>query len=291
MICINCCCEVDCLYVEYSNNHIRLTDCAKCKEVVDRYVEFDSVLLFIDLLLLKPGAYRHLVYNSLELELSKYPEREYGPYERTWKQRSLYMLLRLRDWFVKFDKLNRVWILITAFEVYLTWVSEERNFTQLSSNELIEFILSRSALSQYLCFAVYCIADFVLLCGLTHFFLVKWFKWGHNVKYSKYVVSYTILLSYGVKIFPFLMLIWPYDTLLSTNIVKLVSNAYIIEALKVVTNLAYSNIIILFAVVFALRWISVKPLLCLLVTKGDLPLCGRYVEVEYKRLIRWLLHI
>ncbi|CAR24133.1 sterol homeostasis protein ARV1 [Lachancea thermotolerans CBS 6340] len=291
MICINCCCEVDCLYVEYSNNHIRLTDCAKCKEVVDRYVEFDNVLLFIDLLLLKPGAYRHLVYNSLELELSKYPERKHEFSARTWKQRSLLTLLRLRDWFVKFDKLNRVWILITAFEVYLTWVSEERNYAQSNSNELIEFILSRSALSQYLCFAIYCVADFVLLCGLTHYFLVKWFKWGRKVKYSKHVVSYTILLSYGVKIFPFLMLIWPYDTLLSTNIVKLVSNAYIIEALKVVTNLAYSNIIFLYVVVFLVRWISVRPLLCMLVTEGDIQFCGKFMEVEYKRLLRRLLRI
>ena len=30
---------------------------------MDPYVEFDALTLFIDLILLKPGVYRHLLYN------------------------------------------------------------------------------------------------------------------------------------------------------------------------------------------------------------------------------------
>lgn len=69
MICITCMRPVDSLYTVYSNDHIQLTDCPYCQETVDKYVEIDNVLLFIDLLLLKAGAYRHLVFNALELHL------------------------------------------------------------------------------------------------------------------------------------------------------------------------------------------------------------------------------
>ncbi|SCV04063.1 LANO_0G07932g1_1 [Lachancea nothofagi CBS 11611] len=302
MICINCCREVDCLYVEYSNNRIRLTDCTECEEVVDRYVEIDNILLFIDLLLLKPGAYRHLVYNSLELELSKYPDR--GSYEEHYHRRSSklevkgpfiwhswfsFQLHRLKDWFVKFDQLNRIWVLITAFEVYLTWVSEERKFHQTRSNELMRQILSKSALGQYLCFAVYCVLDFVVLNNVAHYLLVKIYKWGHKVKYAKYVVSYTILLSYGAKIYPILMLIWPYDSLLTSSIIKIVANVYIIEALKIVTNQSYIDVMILFLFVFLARSLTVKPLLSLVVTHGNFPLCWQYTKAEYHQILQNLL--
>ena len=126
----------------------------------------------------------------------------------------------------------------------------------------------------------------MLLHSLTYHLLVKWFSWGHDVKYAKYVVSYTILLSYGAKIFPVLMLIWPYDTLLSTNIIKFVSSAYIIEALKIVTTQSYIDIIVLFTLVFFLRLISVRPLLSLIVTGGNIRLCIQYAKAELLLLSR-----
>jgi hypothetical protein len=38
----------------------------QCKATVDKYVEFDLVLIAMDLLLLKPQVYRHLLFNRLE---------------------------------------------------------------------------------------------------------------------------------------------------------------------------------------------------------------------------------
>ena len=38
-----------------------LQNVCKCK--VDKYVEFDFIVIFIDLLLLKVSAYRHVLYN------------------------------------------------------------------------------------------------------------------------------------------------------------------------------------------------------------------------------------
>ncbi|SCU89454.1 LAME_0E03620g1_1 [Lachancea meyersii CBS 8951] len=285
MICINCCGEVECLYVRYSNDHIRLTDCPNCRDVADRYVEIDNVLLFIDLLLLKPGAYRHLVYNSLELELSKFPGTEQnGENSKNGFKNALWaQARRLKNWFVKFDKLNRVWLIITAFEVYLTWVSEERRFQAQKTDSrglLMRQILSKSALAQYLYFTVYCVVDFMVLHNVAYFLLVRLFKWGCRVKYAKYVISYTILLSYGAKIYPILMLIWPYDTILTTSIIKIVANVYIVEALKVVTNRSYFDIIVLYFMVFVARSLTVKPLLSLLVTKGNFALCLHYAKTE-----------
>ncbi|GAV52902.1 hypothetical protein ZYGR_0AI01840 [Zygosaccharomyces rouxii] len=277
MICIECAQPADCLFMVYSNRHIQLTDCSHCQKVVDRYVEFDNVLLFIDLLLLKPGAYRHLVYNSLDHNLSLYVESkppENGP------------LLRLRIWFhaiknwlVKFDKLNRVWLLLIAFEIYLTWVIEERSFTvgfqlneygEIINNSLMmDRVFSWDPLNQYIYFTIYCVFDIWIVHNLTRFFIMNWLRWGQEVRNARDVLSYAILLSYGAKIFPILMLIWPYDTVFSMNIIKCVANLYIIESLKAITNLPYSWILQVSVMVWILRWVLVNSIMALLVSGND----------------------
>ena len=35
-----------------------------CKQVVDRYIEFDNTVIFLDALLHKPQAYRHILHNA-----------------------------------------------------------------------------------------------------------------------------------------------------------------------------------------------------------------------------------
>lgn len=37
----------------------------KCKQVVDKYVEFDPVIVLLDALLFKPQAYRHVLFNKV----------------------------------------------------------------------------------------------------------------------------------------------------------------------------------------------------------------------------------
>ncbi|AAS54376.1 AGL115Wp [Eremothecium gossypii ATCC 10895] len=285
MICINCCCHVESLYVAYPGDHIRLTDCWQCGEVVDRYVEFDNVLLFIDLLLLKPGAYRHLVYNSLEVDMRRYPEhgtRESGfrGYVQDW-------LL----WFRKYDRLNRIWLLLITFEVYLMWMTEEKKYnnyyrepaTQYGWHLLTGDVLSlQNPLLQYLFFAVYVIGDLALLHKLTRESLLNWSQWGQDLRYAKDIVSYTILLSYGAKIFPILMLIWPYDSLVSTSIIKWIANFYIVESLRIVTSKSYSYIILLFAGIFIVRSVVLKPVLALIVSRGNMLQAQRYLWGEYE---------
>jgi hypothetical protein len=60
-ICIECRYPVSALYTTYSKaddkalgKGVRLTQCPRCKCFADKYVEHDFVVLFIDLVLIKP---------------------------------------------------------------------------------------------------------------------------------------------------------------------------------------------------------------------------------------------
>ncbi|CAI2337229.1 unnamed protein product [Caenorhabditis sp. 36 PRJEB53466] len=61
--CINCQEISTSLYRKYAEGVIRLTECDKCGEVVDKYIEYDVVLVVIDLMLQYVQAYRHLLLN------------------------------------------------------------------------------------------------------------------------------------------------------------------------------------------------------------------------------------
>lgn len=65
-ICITCSTPVKNLYTTYSKaddrslgKGVRLTLCPNCKRFADKYVEHDKVVLFIDLVLIKPQVSDH----------------------------------------------------------------------------------------------------------------------------------------------------------------------------------------------------------------------------------------
>ena len=64
-----CCVECgarshDPLYNKYGGRNIRLSLCQVCDSPMDKYLEFDPVLVTIDLILHKIEVYRHLLFNS-----------------------------------------------------------------------------------------------------------------------------------------------------------------------------------------------------------------------------------
>nr|ACI49149.1 hypothetical protein Cbre_JD20.004 [Caenorhabditis brenneri] len=61
--CVNCQAAASTTYKKYSEDVIRLTECEKCHELVDKYIEYDVVLVVIDLMLQYVQAYRHLLLN------------------------------------------------------------------------------------------------------------------------------------------------------------------------------------------------------------------------------------
>ncbi|XP_012268796.2 protein ARV1 isoform X2 [Athalia rosae] len=62
--CIKCGAEVDELYRRYSPSVLKVLKCDKCDSIADKYIEYDPVILLVDLVLLNKSAYRHLLYNS-----------------------------------------------------------------------------------------------------------------------------------------------------------------------------------------------------------------------------------
>ncbi|KKK13747.1 hypothetical protein ARAM_001673 [Aspergillus rambellii] len=104
-ICIECSYPVSHLYSTYSRaddrslgKGVRLTQCPRCKRFADKYVEYDFVVLFIDLVLIKPQVYRHLLFNRLEGD-----EHQFDP------------------------SIIRLGVLLLLFDVYLTWARIEKS--------------------------------------------------------------------------------------------------------------------------------------------------------------------
>ncbi|KAF8959622.1 Arv1-like family-domain-containing protein [Flammula alnicola] len=63
-ICTTCTHSIPYLYTVYESEYnLRLEQCPSCHEFVDPYVEHDSLTILLDLILLKRGVYRHLLYN------------------------------------------------------------------------------------------------------------------------------------------------------------------------------------------------------------------------------------
>ncbi|THC97705.1 hypothetical protein EYZ11_002811 [Aspergillus tanneri] len=103
-ICIECSYPVSHLYSAYSRaddrslgKGVRLTQCPRCQRFADKYVEYDFVVIFIDLVLIKPQVYRHLLFNRLGGDDNQ------------------------------FDRsIIRLGILLLLFDVYLTWARIEK---------------------------------------------------------------------------------------------------------------------------------------------------------------------
>jgi hypothetical protein len=63
-LCTHCAESVPYLYTLYhSVNNVRLEQCPSCRAPADPYVEHDPLVIALDLILLKRGVYRHLLFN------------------------------------------------------------------------------------------------------------------------------------------------------------------------------------------------------------------------------------
>ncbi|CAH2063927.1 unnamed protein product, partial [Iphiclides podalirius] len=62
--CVNCGKPCSALYRTYGKSVLKLTKCAICKGIVDKYIEYDPVIVMIDLVLVSKEAQRHILYNT-----------------------------------------------------------------------------------------------------------------------------------------------------------------------------------------------------------------------------------
>ncbi|XP_072941468.1 uncharacterized protein Arv1 [Epargyreus clarus] len=62
--CVNCGKAAGALYKTYGPSVLKLTKCENCKGIVDKYLEYDPVIVMIDLVLMSKEAQRHIIYNT-----------------------------------------------------------------------------------------------------------------------------------------------------------------------------------------------------------------------------------
>lgn len=62
--CVHCGGPVPMLFRRYSATVLKMMSCAHCGQVADKYVEYDPVLVLLDLVLLNRQAIRHILYNT-----------------------------------------------------------------------------------------------------------------------------------------------------------------------------------------------------------------------------------
>ncbi|KAK9246698.1 Arv1-like family-domain-containing protein [Lipomyces tetrasporus] len=237
MMCIECAHPVTSLYTEYSSNNIRLTACPNCNKFADKYIEHDSVIIFIDLVLIKPQVYRHLAFNRLSI----------SPHLHS--------------------NVRRIFVLITLFDVYLTWARVEKEALRGGSGatEVDKRILQFPVLGQYLFFLVYCLTETIV----THLVLRLFSRFVVNQDstqarpYEPNTVTIALLISSATKLFPMLMIIWSYDIPAAAKAVGWAVNVSTMEALNIVLMCGRTNACVLTCIAVIARRAVVRLLVWL----------------------------
>ncbi|OBA20619.1 hypothetical protein METBIDRAFT_44285 [Metschnikowia bicuspidata var. bicuspidata NRRL YB-4993] len=237
MICVECTNpEITCLHSEYKSKYVQLTVCPRCGNFADRYIEFDNVILFLDLVLLRPQAYRHVAFNVVE--------------------QTLFAGAQPPGVFRRYRKLARFFLLSVLFEVYLKWAYEEKStpHTLLKAR-----VLAWLPVWQYSFFVCQQMAEKTVFFSLV-LVLFMWASGSAEVvnsnlqppfrrAYYLCVLILTLLMSLAVKCLPILMLIWPYDNAtVASMAVDVLSVFNTIEALHINTRCSYATTICIIAV-------------------------------------------
>ncbi|XP_074662351.1 protein ARV1-like isoform X2 [Tubulanus polymorphus] len=63
-VCIECGMPAKELYKDFNAGIIKISHCKYCGKVVDKYIEYDPVIISLDAALHKRQAYRHVLYNT-----------------------------------------------------------------------------------------------------------------------------------------------------------------------------------------------------------------------------------
>ncbi|KAL6795729.1 Arv1-like family domain-containing protein [Trichoderma camerunense] len=257
-ICIECRYPVKTLWTQYSgaddksNGHlIRLTVCRKCGHFCDKYVEHDFVVLFIDLVLIKPQVYRHLLHNTL---------------------------MRDGD---RFDpSIIRLGVLLLLFDVYLTWARIEKQTIPSSSpgESRLGPLAQQPIVIQYMFFLVLC-----ALSTIAFHLSIRFFTSSHlsplNItglmpRYSRpNSVSTALLVSSSTKLFPILMVIWEYDVPAAARSLGWAVVANNVEALRILLDCKYYVACFLAIAGASVRW-AVGQLILISAGLGDVDSIG-----------------
>ncbi|RYP05722.1 hypothetical protein DL764_003615 [Monosporascus ibericus] len=241
-ICIECRTPVKTLWTQYkgagdpsSGHNIRLTVCKNCGRFCDKYVEHDFVVLFIDLVLIKPQVYRHLLHNTLMHE---------------------------RD---QFDpSIVRLGTLLLLFDVYLTWARIEKQSVPdpgSSQTSNLGSLAEQPIVCQYMFFLILCffstLAFHLSIRFLTSssFSPLTFLGLLRQPCARPNSVSTALLVSSSTKLFPILMVIWDYDVPAAARSLGWAVVANNVEALEILLDCGYGVAIVLAAAGAVARWL------------------------------------
>lgn len=195
-ICINCGSSLPALYEIYGESHLRLLLCQHCNTIADKYIEYDNVLLFIDLILMKSCAYRHTIYNVF-LTSSAKPGRP-AALKSSASRVSLNPALksmRSKDTITPdtptFNStaeypsnpengisitplVFRLGVLMLLFEVYVTWAYQEKSFIEKADQTSLIVSLVLKGPIQYIYFLSATILQNFILCLSLAYFGLQW---------------------------------------------------------------------------------------------------------------------
>ncbi|KAF1819677.1 ARV1-like protein [Dissoconium aciculare CBS 342.82] len=249
-ICIECRYPVSTLYTTYSKaddkalgKGVRLTQCPRCKRFADKYVEHDFVVLFIDLVLIKPQVYRHLLFNRLGRDDDKFD-----------------------------PSIKRLGVLLLLFDVYLTWARIEKATPSIPSTSLSlstsatssantslsatngtttllgealpsSFLASQPILLQYIFFLALCALETASFHIPIRALLCFQFSRPFASIVPHYprpaLISTALLVSSFTKLFPLLLLVWNYDLPSSASAVSWAVIINNIAALEILLDCGY----------------------------------------------------
>ncbi|KFG85797.1 hypothetical protein MANI_026701 [Metarhizium anisopliae] len=238
-ICIECRHPVKTLWTKYSGagdqssgHNIRLSVCRNCGFFCDKYVEHDFVVIFIDLVLIKPQVYRHLLHNTL---------------------------MRNGD---RFDpSIIRLGILLLLFDVYLTWERIEKRAgpAMFPGGGNLGNLAQQPITVQYLFFLVLCTLSTLAFHLIIRFLTCSSYSpfdiLGIMPRYARpNSVSTALLLSSYTKLFPILMVIWKYDIPAAARPLGWAVVANNIEALRILLDCKYYTACVLALAGATSRW-------------------------------------
>ncbi|KAI8951045.1 Arv1-like family-domain-containing protein [Xylaria longipes] len=276
-ICIECRHPVRTLWTQYSgagdaSSNIRLTVCRNCGRFCDKYVEHDFVVLFIDLVLIKPQVYRHLLHNTL---------------------------MRDRD---KFDpSIIRLGTLLLLFDVYLTWARIEKQDSGAASTggSNLGALARQPIVFQYLFFLILCTFS-TLAFHLSIRFLTS--SPASPLALLRLLPTYTrpnsvstaLLVSSSTKLFPILMVIWDYDVPAAARSLGWAVVANNVEALEILLDCGYGVAVVLAAAGAVARWLVGRAVLWCVglhgvdsVAESDVAVDGRALWALLGRVREW----
>ncbi|KAI9798738.1 MAG: sterol homeostasis protein [Piccolia ochrophora] len=222
-ICIECRYPVHQLYSTYSaaddrslGKGVRLTQCPRCKRFADKYVEHDFVVLFIDLVLIKPQVYRHLLFNRLGREDDRFD-----------------------------PSIVRLGVLLLLFDVYLTWARIEKqtppflspdSSSPTTSSPAFGRLADQPIVLQYLFFLLLCLTE-----SITFHFTVRLLSTLLLAYPRPNSVSTALFVSSCTKLLPILMVIWDYDVPAAARSVGWAVVVNNVEALKILLECGYGT--------------------------------------------------